>query len=142
MGVLIFKKMIYREDVRKGFPDTIFLFGDNMQRSGFGGQAKEMRGEPNSFGVPTKWKPSNTEDSFFSDDMTTENHDLVIGAINFAFDLSKSWLLSYRKHCVCIPKDGLGTGLSQLPERAPKILRYIELKIDVLKNLSDDIRHE
>jgi hypothetical protein len=66
--LLIFKKFITREYVRESFGTTIFLFGDNMQRTGLGGQAKEMRNEPNAFGVPTKWKPTMQDDAFFTDD--------------------------------------------------------------------------
>ena len=113
-----------------------------MQRSGFGGQAKEMRGEPNSFGVPTKWKPSNTEDSFFSDDMSIKDLELVKDSIDFSFELAESWLLKYDVNRVCIPRDGLGTGLSQLPTRAPKILDYIENKIYMLKDVAENIRYE
>ncbi|KKL05458.1 hypothetical protein LCGC14_2605850, partial [marine sediment metagenome] len=39
-------------------PDTLFVFGDNMQRRGLGGQAFAMRGEPNAVGIPTKIFPS------------------------------------------------------------------------------------
>jgi len=35
-----------------------YAFGTS-RRIGFGGQAKEMRGEPNAISVATKWEPSN-----------------------------------------------------------------------------------
>ncbi len=47
------RELIRREDVRAE-PDKIFLFGDNLKESGYGGQAKEMRGEANARGIPTK----------------------------------------------------------------------------------------
>lgn len=31
--------------------DKLYVFGDNMVRRGFGGQAREMRGEPNAVGI-------------------------------------------------------------------------------------------
>lgn len=34
--------------------DKLFLFGDNLERRGFGGQAAAMRAEPNAVGIPTK----------------------------------------------------------------------------------------
>lgn len=58
------RKHITREMLRAE-PDTLFVFGDNMKERGFGGQAKEMRGEPNAVGIPTKWEPTNADRSFF-----------------------------------------------------------------------------
>jgi hypothetical protein len=52
-GKVIRLKHITREMVRAD-PSTVFVFGDNMARNGLAGQAKEMRGEPNAIGVPTK----------------------------------------------------------------------------------------
>lgn len=43
-------KYIKRQDLKSN-PNTQYLFGDNLKRSGFGGQAKEMRGEPNAIGI-------------------------------------------------------------------------------------------
>ncbi len=47
-----FEKMDYitREIVRDN-PKKIFVFGDNDERDGFGGQAGQMRGEKNSIGI-------------------------------------------------------------------------------------------
>jgi hypothetical protein len=56
------------------------VFGDNGRRIGFGGQAKEMRGEPNAIGVATNWEPSNRPNAFFSDTMvcrTQVERDLI-----------------------------------------------------------------
>ncbi len=43
------------------------MFGDNLVCRGLGGQAKEMRGEPNAVGYPTKRRPSMTSSAFFDD---------------------------------------------------------------------------
>jgi len=60
------EKYITRAMVRAK-PRTMFVFGDNMARSGFGGRAKEMRGEPNAVGIPTKWRPAKDEAAYFKD---------------------------------------------------------------------------
>lgn len=52
---------ITRDMLRKE-PEARFVFGDNAYRKGFGGQAKEMRGEPNALGVATKWYPGKRND--------------------------------------------------------------------------------
>ena len=63
-GTITFQERITRADLRAN-PDTLYVFGDNMRRRGMGGQAAEMRGEPNAVGIPTKWRPSRTEWDFF-----------------------------------------------------------------------------
>lgn len=128
---LIRLKYVTREHVRDNFPHTLYLFGDNMQRSGFGGQAKEMRGEPNAIGVPTKWSPHMGDKAFFTD----ADYDKVLPYIEFPFMVARAWLNSYND--VVVPTDGLGTGLSELPTRAPKIYKRIEACIADLYNLDE-----
>ena len=60
------QKWITRDDLKRN-PEHLFAFGDNMARRGLGGQAKEMRGEPNAVGVPTKWEPTMYPSGFFSE---------------------------------------------------------------------------
>ena len=136
-GTLIYKKRISREDIRSTFPTHIYLFGDNMQRVGMGGQAYSMRGEPNSFGVPTKWKPDSRESSYFSDG---DFHGSVKWAINFPFWLARAWLS--RDGTVVVPADGLGTGLSELPTRAPQIYNYIEYRLALLAKDATTVKYE
>lgn len=65
-------KWITRSFVRE-HPDHIFLFGDNLARRGFGGQAAQMRSELNAIKIPTKKLPSNTEEAFFTDAELEQN---------------------------------------------------------------------
>jgi hypothetical protein len=58
------QKWITRDDLRAN-PNVLYLFGDNERREGLGGQAKEMRGEPNAIGVRTKASPSKHETAFW-----------------------------------------------------------------------------
>jgi hypothetical protein len=112
-------------------PDTLYAFGDNMERRGSGGQAKEMRGEPNAIGVPTKWAPYSRPDAYFTD-ADRLNRD-VWHAIRDAFDQMRGALASGRN--VVIPADGIGTGLVQLPARAPRMHAMIEAAIASLEPL-------
>jgi len=109
---------ITRDDVRAE-KDKIFLFGDNLAQRGFGGQAKEMRGEENSLGIPTKKLPSNSKDAFFTDKEFAAN----IKAIDEAFNKIPP------DKVVVIPKAGLGTGLAGLEEKAPKTFAYLKEKL-------------
>lgn len=103
--------------------DKIFLFGDNLLQIGYGGQAKEMRGEPNAIGIPTKKKPSMSPDSFFTDDEYESN----IIAIGKAFN-------KIPDNCtIVLPQAGLGTGLAELPEKAPKTFAYLYLRLMEMK---------
>ena len=103
-------------------PDTIFLFGDNLLGKGFGGQAKEMRGEPNAIGIPTKRAPSMQSNAFFSDATYADN----VKAIDAAF----AKIPPNTK--IVVPAAGLGTGLAQLDTRAPKTFAYLQSKLAVL----------
>lgn len=124
-----FQKFIYREDLIAN-RDTVYVFGDNMARKGFGGQAREMRHEPNAIGVPTKWYPSMTDDAFFND----SDYENVVEVLKKDFASIKDAMQSGKK--VVFPADGLGTGLSQLPSRSPKIFSYIEKSIIEIVELS------
>ncbi len=98
-------------------PDALFVFGDNIERRGYGGQAREMRGEPNAVGIPTKAWPSMTEGSFFTDS------DLDLWLQESAPHRDR--LLEHRGKIVW-PADGIGTGLAELQKRAPSIWQAIE----------------
>src|SRR2546423_1302749 len=92
---------ITRRDLRDN-RDKAYLFGDNVAGEGFGGQAKEMRGEFNAFGIPTKWIPRMNRAAFFTDD----DFDLVKKYIDRIFtDLKNSHF-----QIVVIPVQGIGTG--------------------------------
>jgi len=112
------KKIISRKDVRSN-PDVQYLFGDNLQHRGRGGQAKQMRGEPNTIGIPTKKRPSMAKNAFFTD----KEYDKNVKAIDKAFskiDMSKP---------IVIPSDGIGTGMAELKSKAPKTFEYLQARI-------------
>ncbi len=131
-GKLLRPQRVTRADLRAN-PNTLYVFGDNMQQRGMGGQAKEMRGETNAVGVPTKWAPTRDAPAYFKD-RDFENR-VVIGAIHIKFDRLEHWLK--KGHNVAIPADGLGTGLAELPARAPRIHAYIEGRIRQLQEIAD-----
>lgn len=115
---IIRQKMIYRADL-KANPKTLYLFGDNMERTGMGGQAGEMRGAFNAIGIATKMSPTMEEDAFFYDTF------LFFFLENIVRELQPVVGHLMNRGLVVIPEDGLGTGLSELPKRAPKINRIL-----------------
>lgn len=122
MKQVLFQKRIYREDLQAN-PDVLYVFGDNLKRVGLGGQAKEMRGEPNAIGVATKRAPDDLTSSFFYDNEFEE----VIDLLWQDFKPITEALLAGKT--VVFPLDGLGTGLSRLPETAPKVDRALKTMI-------------
>lgn len=114
-------------------PKTLFVFGDNMARIGFGGQAKEMRGEINTVGIPTKWKPSHAESSYLRDD----DFERVRPEIDAAFVRLTLHLVIGGD--IVWPTAGIGTGLAELPERAPLIWNYIEAERIGLEKLAAEM---
>lgn len=119
---VIYQKFIFRSDLQAN-PSVKYLFGDNLVRTGYGGQAKEMRDEPNAIGVATKKTPSNRPDEFFSDD------DFEANVLAFWEDLRPAVTHLEAGGILVIPADGLGTGLSELPKRAPKTNKVLELML-------------
>lgn len=124
--MLITQKFIYRSDLQSN-PHILYLFGDNLVRQGRGGQAKEMRGEPNAIGVATKRRPSAYADSFFSDSDFEDNCKVI------RTDLRPAARAIQHYSIVIIPEDGLGTGFSELPERAPRTNEYLLALIKLMK---------
>jgi hypothetical protein len=116
---------IYREDLRSN-PSVLYLFGDNDIRKGLGGQAGEMRGEPNAVGVRTKWFPDNTPSAYFND----LDFERVTNMIYDDLERARNHLA--KGGIVIIPLDGLGTGLSKLPKKAPLIARYLAQQLAAL----------
>jgi hypothetical protein len=113
-----YRDFITREDVRRE-PDKIFLFGDNLAQSGLAGQAREMRGEPNAIGIPTKRAPNNQIDSFFF----SKDYKEAVAAIDAAFNRIPEGVT------VVIPSAGIGTGLARLEDTCLQLLNYIRYKI-------------
>ena len=120
------QKWITRADLRAR-PDVLFLFGDNNERKGYGGQAKEMRDEPNACGIRTKWRGGMSWADFFHDDQQGDVLQMI------ADDLTRPVTHLHQGGTVVIPTDGLGTGLSKLPETAPKIHAWLEQQIAKLE---------
>ncbi len=125
MEIIIFEGFWNVDDVQE-MNEYLFLFGDNDIERGKGGQAI-IRDEPNTCGIPTKKYPSYRPDSFYSDEELDEN----ICKIDKAFENVLEKAKNYKG--IVLPKDGFGTGLAELPTRAPKTLEYINKKIGELK---------
>lgn len=100
-------------------PAALYVFGDNDTRTGCGGQAV-VRYCCNSLGVRVKKSPCRTNDCFYCDSEFADNVakiDADLRAIEAASALFEE---------VRWPAGGLGTGLAELPQRAPRTFAYLE----------------
>lgn len=118
--LVIKQKLITRADL-KANPNLLYIFGDNLERTGFGGQAKEMRGEPNAFGFATKRKAAHgTPDCYFmeGDPDLADIYSHEVGRLGR--ELCKPDYIA-----VVWPIDGIGTGLACLHKYCPGYLQKL-----------------
>lgn len=125
---LIKQHRIYRIDLQNN-PDILYIFDDNAKRVGMGGQAGECRHEHNAVGIATKWEPTMAPGAFFSDDRIEEQRTLVLA------DLRPIFARLGAGGIVVWPSDGIGTGLSEVPQRAPKMFEWLESVRAVLEKM-------
>lgn len=118
--MITFQRRYLRENLRE-MPGALHVFGDNVERKGLGGQAKECRGEPNAYGIPTKWKPTNETDAFFNEarDSFEDMNKIVTSGLDHVEHLMKMGVR------VVWPYDNIGTGRAKLPELAPRVYETI-----------------
>jgi hypothetical protein len=118
-GRIEFREHITR-DMLRAEPDALFVFGDNLLGRGTGGQAAEMRGEPNAVGIATKVAPHMGIAAFFKP-----------SDLDLFKDANRNPLRRIAGHIrqggkVVWPKAGIGTGRAQLREKAPQLWRHLQ----------------
>ena len=106
------------EDCKK-HPNKLYVFGDNAWRIGNGGQAV-IRGLPNAVGVITKHRPGTEDRDYFSDSILELS--LIIEDIK---RVAHKAGFSYSDCTIVLPADGLGTGLSDMQNRSPELLKVM-----------------
>lgn len=110
---LIFLPAITRLMLRLA-PNNLFVFGDNLARRGFGGQAREMRCELNAIGLPTKLTP----------DRYLTNKHLERIELEIADDLKRLRFQLSLGYDVIWPSANIGTGRAKLHEKAPMVEQF------------------
>jgi len=98
----------------------VYVFGDNLEHFGLGGQAKVARpfvkcGK--AYGIPTKRKPDNDESSFFAD------RDDEIYAVRRAFSEIRRMIA---QGMTIVFFSNIGEGLADLEHRSPAIFGMIK----------------
>lgn len=115
MNIIITERW-YSKKMCEENPNMLFVFGDNEQRMGMGGQAI-IRQEPNSIGLATK-----KSSAFFWNDENLEHNKDVI---NEDIQKIKDEMTNKGYKYLVLPKAGLGTGLSDLHRKAPRTFLYL-----------------
>jgi hypothetical protein len=123
-----YQKWITRQDLQAN-PQKLYVFGDNFSEAGYGGQAREMRGEPNAVGIPTKVSPRlYLNDGWFYD-------CLHKWAVKFEY-LCKA----VESDCIIVfPADGIGTGLADLENKAPRCWKLLQLFMEDLEAYANEV---
>lgn len=123
---VIYQKIIKRDDLRRN-PKILYVFGDNCERVGLGGQAGEMRGEPNAIGVATLYglgRPFN-------------GSEIEIDIVNL--DMEPLFTHVGLRGTVILPSDGIGTGIADLKTNAPATLAHIEARMATLCGYGSEV---
>lgn len=108
--------------------DILFVFGDNLQKFGRGGQAGVCRGNHNTAGVPTKIFPSMSKESFFNDQQFNSNKFHIDEAIK----MIQTRLPNFSRLYIF---PNIGEGLAKLDIKAPITYKYLTDKLNELKQL-------
>ena len=120
---------MYTKELLRAHPDKLFIFGDNMENRGKGGQAV-IRDEPNAYGIATKHSPHTGSSAYFSnDDLFNQK---VMYRLNRQLELLDEKALST---VLVFPTGGLGTGLSAMPEYCPKLFAWLGYQLALRFNV-------
>jgi len=114
----------YTEDFIRANPDWLFVYGDNLDRHGKGGQAAVCRGKLNTIGIPVKRSPCQHDAAYFSNDDIDEWRKAA------GKDMIRIEKALFDGKMVVFPERGIGTGLAQLEKRAPLIWHELQAWLD------------
>ena len=114
MVKIIYQSRVYRPDLVYN-RNLLYVFGDNTKRIGLGGQAREMRGEPNAHGIATLWEPGKP----FQDKDFQKVTDIMKADISALASKCENY------EAIVFPIDGIGTGLALLKEEAPMAFDFL-----------------
>lgn len=114
-------KAWYTKELTLSRPNALYIFGDNTLRVGMAGQAN-IRPCYNATGIATKKVPGMADTDFFSDALFLQCCSKITQDIE---KIKKRILNDNMFDTIVFPFDGLGTGLSQLPKRAPKVWLFL-----------------
>lgn len=126
--MIVYQHRIFRRDLRLN-PRLLYVFGDNVARVGLGGQAGECRGEPNAHGIATLDAPG----AFWSDD------SLGLNVAQLERDFAGVEAALREGRVIVWPADNIGTGLAELPKRAPRTFADLQRRLMTLQAITPGV---
>lgn len=118
---VIVEKEWYSIKMCKDNPQNCYIFGENQEQqdtSDRGSGQAIIRGQGNTFGFCTK----KSLYEYWTDKEYSENIVQIETDIQRAVSIAKNYTLVF-------PYNGLGTGLSKLPQMAPKTFMYLSRRL-------------
>ena len=103
-------------------PTSLFVYGDNLVKSGRGGQAV-IRDFNNTACIPTKKIPNFQAASYMTDGEYDMNMNAIVNSIIHVINESQKYEIVY------FPRDGLGSGLAKLNITAPATYEMLNFLI-------------
>ena len=88
---MLYKNLIITEDFLNKNPNSYFVFGDNLERFGYGGAAA-LRDHPRAYGFITKKFPDNKNSSFY---MPNEYSPVFFEELNIRLDNNQNKLIVF-----------------------------------------------
>lgn len=135
----------HQERARQNDEPSVFLFGDNLEKWGKGGQAKLLRDHPQGLGIATKISPRQGLDEV----IWPEWRETFEESWKKSFALARTAL--QRGADVWWPVDGIGTGLASLPRDCPsgwqalcahtRALFALDRELSIQRGASTDSSH-
>ena len=130
-------RKVHRVEVNNN-PKTLYVYGDNTQRRGYGGAAKEMRpmngDNSNSFGIASKKLPSLADNAFFTDNELEHNKQVI----KEDTDKVVRELMTGKYNKVVIAPIGVAGGMADLERRAPQTFAFLQSQLDRINNFSKE----
>lgn len=114
--------------------NILFVFGDNIKQTGFGGTAI-IRNQPNTIGIPTKNEPTILPQAYFSDDNLLRNKSVILHSIAEIFDRIYRVPMYYK--ALGFPISGIGTGLANMKEKCPKTKEFLDSILKLVFNFDN-----
>lgn len=111
-------------------PNKVYVFGDNMKGYGKLGQAT-IRQMCNSYGIATKRSPTMNDNSFYGDRQDEMDRLFldIYGLFKCVYESEGLY------DTIVLPADGLGTGLSKMPEKSPRLFAWMNETLSLLLNV-------
>ena len=122
MPFVIVSKNITQSTVKNN-PDKVFIFGDNYERVGNGGQAAACRGMKNTIGLATKHSPGGSSEDYFEE--TPEDLERFCIEIQ---EVKKEAIAHMNAGLTVVWLEGIGMGLAGLGNKPIYVFLINQLK--------------